>query len=185
MKRIFDLALALFLLVVLAPLLLLLSLAVLIALGRPVFFVQQRPGYQGKPFNLIKFRTMKDSATADGKPRPDAERLTRFGAGLRNLSLDELPELLNIVKGDMSFVGPRPLLMEYLPLYNEEQRRRHEVRPGITGWAQVKYHYGASKNETMEKLQYDLFYIKNMSFLFDLSIIFDTVRVVLSGAGAR
>lgn len=177
-KRVFDFSVALTLLVILAPVLLATALAVLFALGRPILFRQQRPGRGGKPFELLKFRTMKSSTTADGNPLPDEERLTAFGRWLRRTSLDELPELFNVLKGEMSLVGPRPLLMEYLPLYTREQARRHEVRPGITGWAQVN---GRNSLSWEDKFRMDVWYVDHMSFWLDLKILGLTLIRVASG----
>jgi len=141
-----------------------------------MFFIQERPGKDGLPFRLIKFRTMLDAVDRDGQLLPDAKRLTPFGSWLRQTSLDELPELWNVLCGDMSLVGPRPLLMEYLPLYSEFERRRHEVRPGITGWAQVN---GRNSISWAEKFQLDVWYVDNQSLLLDLKILFLTVKKVL------
>ena len=145
-------------------------------LGSPVLFRQTRPGLHGKPFQMIKFRTMRDAVDIRGNPLPDAERMTAFGSYLRASSLDELPELWNVVKGDMSLVGPRPLLMEYLPLYSPEQYRRHELRPGITGWAQVN---GRNALSWEEKFTLDVWYVDNRSLWLDLKILFLTVKKVL------
>lgn len=180
MKRLFDVTVAAVLLVVLAPLLLLLAVLVALLLGRPVFFVQQRPGRHGRPFQLIKFRTMVDARDASGNLLPDAQRLTRFGRWLRATSLDELPELWNVLKGDMSLVGPRPLLIEYLPLYSPVQARRHEVRPGITGWAQVN---GRNDISWEEKFALDVWYVDNQSFLLDLKILLLTMLRVVQRKG--
>jgi len=166
------------------PLLLLLTLALRLAHGAPVFFRQTRPGLGGKPFTIFKFRTMRDAFGPDGRPLPDAERLTRLGRFLRATSLDELPQLWNVVRGDMGFVGPRPLLMEYLPRYTAEQARRHEVRPGITGWAQV---HGRNAISWEEKLALDVWYVDNRSLGLDLKILALTVSRVLrrEGVSAR
>jgi lipopolysaccharide/colanic/teichoic acid biosynthesis glycosyltransferase len=144
-------------------------------MGTPVLFRQTRPGLYGKPFEMLKFRTMKDARDIEGKLLPDSERLTDFGRWLRSTSLDELPELLNVLRGDMSLVGPRPLLMEYLPLYSTEQARRHEVRPGITGWAQVN---GRNAISWEEKFALDVWYVDNQSFWLDIKILLLTVRKV-------
>ena len=154
-------------------------------LGSPVFFRQMRPGMHGKPFEMVKFRTMTDERSPDGQLLPDAQRLTPFGRFLRSSSLDELPELWNVLKGDMSLVGPRPLLMEYLPLYSPEQARRHEVRPGVTGWAQVN---GRNAISWEDKFKLDTWYVDNHSFWLDIRILWLTVRKVvvregISGAG--
>lgn len=180
MKRSFDLLVSLSLLVVLAPVILGLALLVAIKLGRPVLFRQQRPGLKARPFELIKFRTMTDARGPDGELLPDAERLTRFGCMLRSSSLDELPGLINVVKGEMSLVGPRPLLMQYLPLYNEFQVRRHEVRPGITGWAQVN---GRNALTWDEKFAHDVWYVDNRSFRLDMKILLLTALKVFRQEG--
>jgi sugar transferase EpsL len=168
LKRGFDFSLALILLIGLSPLLALLALAVRFKLGRPVLFAQTRPGLHGVPFEFYKFRTMTEARDAAGEPLPDASRLTPFGELMRKLSLDELPQLVNVLKGDMSLVGPRPLLMEYLPLYNERQARRHAVRPGITGWAQVN---GRNALDWDNRFELDLWYVEHRSFWLDLRII--------------
>lgn len=176
LKRIFDIVLAIFGLLVLSPVILLLSILVRVKLGRPVFFTQLRPGLNGKPFKMIKFRTMRHGVDKNGKPLPDGERMTEFGRALRSTSLDELPELWNVLKGEMSLVGPRPLLMQYLPLYSIEQSRRHEVRPGVTGWAQVN---GRNLLSWDQKFELDTWYVDNKSFWLDVKIIFLTVKKVL------
>lgn len=180
LKRLFDFAVAATLLLVLWPLLLLLALLIRWKMGPPALFRQQRPGRNGQPFILLKFRTMRDANGPDGQPLPDAERLTPLGEFVRRSSLDELPQLLNVLRGDMSLVGPRPLLMEYLPLYNARQARRHEVRPGITGWAQVN---GRNALGWPEKLEMDAWYVENRSFLLDLRILLLTVKRVLARSG--
>ncbi|MBX3575927.1 MAG: sugar transferase [Rhizobiaceae bacterium] len=180
MKRLFDIAVSAFALLLLAPVLAIVALLVRARLGSPVFFTQQRPGLRGRPFRMIKFRTMRDAVGADGRPLPDSERLTAFGRVLRSLSLDELPELFNVLKGDMSLVGPRPLLMDYLPLYSAEQARRHEVRPGITGWAQVN---GRNAIGWDEKFRLDVWYVDNRSFWLDLKILAMTAAKVLTRSG--
>ena len=179
-KRAFDLVAALVLLALLAPFMLLLALLVRVCLGSPVLFRQQRPGLHTKPFVLRKFRTMTDARGPNGNLLSDAERLTRFGRLLRASSLDELPGLINVVAGDMSLVGPRPLLMQYVPLYDAFQARRHEVRPGITGWAQVNGRNGLSWNE---KFALDVWYVDNRSFLLDLKILLLTLSKVLRREG--
>lgn len=176
MKRLFDAALSAGSLILLSPVLLTTSYLVKKKLGSPVFFTQTRPGKDGKPFNMIKFRTMRDANDAEGNPLPDSERLTPFGQLLRSTSIDELPELWNVLKGDMSLVGPRPLLMEYLPLYNAEQAQRNLVRPGITGWAQIN---GRNAISWDEKFKLDTWYVNNQSFLLDLKILALTVKKVL------
>ncbi len=170
-KRLFDLVLTGLLLVLLSPILVGLAIAVRRRLGSPVLFRQQRPGLRGQPFMLRKFRTMTDARDAQGQLLPDAERLTPFGAFLRSTSLDELPELLNVLAGDMSLVGPRPLLMRYLQRYSPEQSRRHEVRPGVTGWAQVN---GRNALSWEEKFDLDVWYVDHLSLLLDLRILFAT-----------
>jgi sugar transferase EpsL len=180
LKRGFDLSLALILLILLSPLLALLALAVRWKLGRPVLFSQTRPGRHGTPFAFYKFRTMTDLRDASGEPLPDAARLTPLGELMRKSSLDELPQLLNVLKGDMSLVGPRPLLMEYLPLYSARQARRHEVRPGITGWAQVN---GRNALAWEDRFELDLWYVEHRSFWLDLRIIAITAWRVLRPQG--
>lgn len=175
-KRIFDIAASACALIVLSPVLLLVMLLVRTKLGSPIFFTQVRPGLHGKPFNMVKFRTMTDERDEKGELLPDAVRLTKFGQFLRSTSLDELPELWNVLKGDMSLVGPRPLLMEYLSLYNAEQKRRHEVRPGITGWAQVN---GRNTVDWPERFQMDVWYVDNRSLWLDIKVLFATVKKVL------
>lgn len=179
-KRVFDIAIGIVLLAVLAPLFAVLAIAVAWNMGRPVLFRQLRPGLHGRPFEMIKFRTMRDAVDGDGRPLPDAERLTALGRFLRAASLDELPELWNVLKGDMSLVGPRPLLMEYMELYSPEQARRHEVKPGITGWAQVN---GRNAISWEEKFRHDVWYVDNRSFLLDLKILLLSVVKVLSRQG--
>jgi len=184
LKRAFDLAVALLAMTLFFPLFLMVSLFVLVRLGQPVFFSQVRPGQNTKPFEMVKFRTMLDARNSSGALLSDSERLTKFGHFLRSTSLDELPELWNVLKGDMSLVGPRPLLMEYLPLYSHEQARRHEVRPGITGWAQVN---GRNALSWEEKFKLDVWYVDNQSFWLDLKILFMTVKkvVVREGISAK
>lgn len=179
-KRAFDILVSGILLVVLSPIMAIIAFLVRRKLGSPVFFRQMRPGKDAKPFEMLKFRTMTDARAPDGTLLPDAERLTSFGRFLRSTSLDELPELWNVLKGDMSLVGPRPLLMEYLPLYSLEQARRHEVRPGITGWAQVN---GRNALSWEEKFALDIWYVDNRSFRLDLKILALTVLRVLFRSG--
>lgn len=179
-KRFFDVVAAVCGLVVLGPLLLIVAIGVLLLLGTPIIFSQIRPGHKEAPFTLYKFRSMRDVKDEQGKLLPDAKRLTRFGKLLRATSLDELPALWNVVRGDMSLVGPRPLLMEYLPLYTPEQARRHDVRPGITGWAQVN---GRNVISWEEKFNLDVWYVDNQSFWLDLKILFMTVKKVLIREG--
>lgn len=180
MKRFIDFFSSAFALFIFSPLLLGLILLIRWRLGAPVFFTQVRPGLGGLPFKMIKFRTMTDARDSNGNLLPDAERLTNFGRFLRSSSLDELPELLNILKGEMSVVGPRPLLMEYLPLYDVRQARRHEVRPGLTGWAQIN---GRNALSWEEKFELDVWYVENRSFWLDLKIIFLTIKKVLVREG--
>jgi lipopolysaccharide/colanic/teichoic acid biosynthesis glycosyltransferase len=180
MKRTTDTVFSFFALILLCPLLLLLATLVLIKLGSPVFFRQQRPGLHGKPFHLIKFRTMADIRDPAGELCPDSLRLPPFGRFLRSTSLDELPELWNVLKGEMSLVGPRPLLMEYLPLYSPEQARRHEVRPGVTGWAQVN---GRNAISWESKFKLDVWYVDNRSLWLDVKILWLTLRKVLARDG--
>lgn len=172
-KRILDLILSLMALIVLMPLMIIIGILVRINLGSPIIFKQKRPGKKKKIFTLYKFRTMTDKRDIDGNLLPDEYRLTKFGKFLRSTSLDELPELINIIKGDMAIVGPRPLLVEYLPYYTEEEKHRHDVRPGLTGLAQVN---GRNAISWEEKLKYDTEYIKKISFYSDLKIIFKTIK---------
>lgn len=179
-KRLLDLLAAAVGLILLAPVIVAAALVVRFSLGSPVFFRQMRPGFQGKPFEMLKFRTMIDSRNASGEQLPDAERLGRVGRLLRASSLDELPELINVLRGEMSLVGPRPLLMEYVGKYSPEQARRHDVRPGITGWAQIN---GRNDLDWQDRLRLDVWYVDNRSFLLDLRIIMLTLRTVLSTKG--
>lgn len=180
MKRLLDIVLASFGLILFAPIIFVVAVCLRCKLGSPVIFSQVRPGKHGKPFKMVKFRTMLDAFDVNGDPLPDSQRMTRFGSFLRSSSLDELPELWNVLKGDMSLVGPRPLLMEYLPLYNPEQYRRHEVRPGVTGWAQIN---GRNALSWEEKFELDVWYVDNRSFWLDLKIIFLTVKKVFIREG--
>lgn len=179
-KRVFDILCSALALLLLWPVLLILYVLVRVKLGSPALFRQERPGLHGRPFMMVKFRTMLDAADALGNPLPDDVRLTRFGRLLRATSLDELPELWNVLKGDMSLVGPRPLLMEYLPLYSAEQARRHEVRPGVTGWAQIN---GRNALGWKEKFELDIWYVNNRSFWLDIRILLLTVRKVFVREG--
>lgn len=179
-KRPLDFILALIAFIVLLPLLIVLTILGAIMMSGNPFFVQPRPGKNERIFKLIKFRTMTNKKDKSGNLLPDEERLTRYGKFLRSTSLDELPELINIIKGDMSIVGPRPLLVEYLPLYNEHQCHRHDVRPGLTGWAQIN---GRNAIDWEERLCYDLIYVRNITFIFDIKIVLITIRKVLSREG--
>jgi sugar transferase EpsL len=179
-KRGMDLVAAAAGLLALAPLLAVTALAVRVTLGRPVLFRQRRPGWRARPFTLYKFRTMREATSPDGEPLPDEARLTRLGRFFRSTSLDELPTLWNVLKGDMSLVGPRPLLMEYLPLYSPRQMRRHEVRPGITGWAQVS---GRNAVTWERKFELDVWYVDNRSLRLDLLILARTLAGVLRRQG--
>lgn len=176
LKRVIDFIVSLAFLVLAAPLFLFLIVLIRLRLGSPIFFRQQRPGLNGKIFTLIKFRTMRDAYDAAGNPTPDEQRVSGFGNLLRKTSLDELPELINILAGDMSFVGPRPLLVEYLPLYNEHQARRHKVRPGLTGWAVVN---GRNQLSWEEKFDLDVWYVDNRSLWLDLKILLMTAKTLL------
>ncbi|EHH1030931.1 sugar transferase [Vibrio parahaemolyticus] len=180
MKRLFDFCASLFGLVLLSPIIALVAWKIRKNLGSPVLFRQTRPGLHGKPFEMVKFRTMKDAVDAQGNPLPDSERMTPFGDKLRNSSLDELPELWNVLKGEMSLVGPRPLLMQYLPLYSKEQARRHEVRPGVTGWAQIN---GRNAISWEDKFKLDVWYVDNHNLLLDIKILFLTVKKVFVKEG--
>ncbi|WP_348655561.1 sugar transferase [uncultured Sulfitobacter sp.] len=180
MKRLLDILGAGLGLVLLTPALIVVAILIRWQMGAPVLFRQNRPGLQGKPFQMIKFRTMRGSVDEQGNDLPDAKRLTRLGRFLRSSSLDELPELFNVLKGEMSLVGPRPLLMEYLPLYSPEQARRHEVRPGVTGWAQVN---GRNAISWDEKFELDVWYVDNRNLWLDLKIIWLTIRKVLKRDG--
>ncbi|WP_279145582.1 sugar transferase [Photobacterium carnosum] len=180
MKRLFDIFASIFALILLSPVIAITAYFIHKKLGSPVLFRQVRPGLNGKPFEMIKFRSMKDAVDKNGQSLPDSERLTPFGIKLRSTSLDELPELWNVLKGDMSLVGPRPLLMEYLPLYNQEQNRRHDVRPGVTGWAQIN---GRNAISWENKFRLDLYYINNQSFLLDIKIILITIKKVFIKEG--
>jgi lipopolysaccharide/colanic/teichoic acid biosynthesis glycosyltransferase len=175
-KRLFDIVASIIGFLALFPVAGLVAWQVHTKLGSPVLFRQTRPGENGKPFQMIKFRTMRDAVDASGNPLPDVERMTPLGNFMRSTSLDELPEFWNVLKGDMSLVGPRPLLMEYLPLYSKEQYRRHEVRPGVTGWAQVN---GRNAISWKEKFKLDVWYVDNQSLWLDLKILFLTVKKVL------
>ena len=172
LKRILDIALTLIALIILSPVLLILAILIRLKLGSPVIFTQQRAGKEGKPFTIYKFRTMTNARDAKGRLLPNAQRKTKFGNILRSTSLDELPELWNVLRGNMSLVGPRPLLLEYLPYYNPEQNKRHDVLPGITGWAQIN---GRNSLNWDEKFALDVWYVKHQSLLLDIKILFKTV----------
>jgi len=179
-KRIFDIFASLTGLILLSPAMLVLCFLIAVKLGRPVFFTQIRPGKDGKPFTMVKFRSMTNETDEHGKLLPNEDRITRLGSILRSFSLDELPELVNILNGDMSLVGPRPLLMEYMPYFSKEQKRRHRVRPGITGWAQVN---GRNSISWEQKLELDIWYVDNRSFWLDLKILFLTFLKVFKREG--
>lgn len=179
-KRLFDVSVALALLVVLSPLLTIVALSIAFRLGRPVLFRQHRPGLHGQPYEIVKFRTMRDAVDSQGRPLPDEARMTRLGTWLRATSIDELPELWNVVKGEMSLVGPRPLMMEYLPRYSAEQQRRHDVLPGITGWAQVN---GRNSLSWQEKFELDVWYVDHRTAWLDLRILMLTVKKVFCRDG--
>ena len=176
LKRIFDVIASFCGLIFLGPIILIVSWKISRKLGSPVLFRQVRPGKGGKPFEMVKFRTMLDAVDSQGIPLPDEQRITPFGSFLRSSSLDELPELWNVLKGDMSLVGPRPLLMEYLPLYSEEQYRRHEARPGVTGWAQIN---GRNAISWEDKFKLDVWYVDNRSLWLDIKIVFLTIKKVV------
>ena len=180
MKRLLDIIISLSALILLAPLYAAISYKVKKNLGSPIFFKQIRPGLHTQPFEMVKFRTMKDATDSSGNLLPDSMRMTAFGKMLRSSSLDELPELWNVLKGDMSLVGPRPLLMEYVPLYNKEQTRRHEMRPGITGWAQIN---GRNAISWEEKFQLDVWYVDHQSLKLDLKILLLTIKKVFIKEG--
>ena len=180
MKRLFDFLVALFALLILLPVIIVVALLIRHKLGSPILFTQDRPGLNGDVFKMMKFRTMLDGKDKQGNLLPDSERMTKSGAFLRSTSLDELPGLFNVLKGDMSLVGPRPLLVQYLPLYSNEQARRHNVRPGITGWAQVN---GRNAISWDEKFKLDVWYVDNQSFLLDLKILLLTVKKVFVREG--
>lgn len=180
MKRLFDISVSSVMLVLLSPVIGITALLIKNKIGSPILFKQQRPGKDGKIFKVYKFRTMTDERDKNGALLPDDVRLTSFGKLVRKLSLDELPQLVNVLKGEMSFVGPRPLLVEYLPLYNERQTRRHKVRPGITGWAQVN---GRNAISWEERFELDVWYVENQSFILDMKILFMTVLKVFKSEG--
>lgn len=181
-KRLFDILISVFLLIVLCPIMIVIAILVILNLGLPILFKQVRPGYLGKPFSIFKFRTMSNLSSANGNLLSDDKRLTKLGRILRATSLDELPALINVLMGDMSLVGPRPLLIEYLPLYDKNQARRHEVKPGITGWAQVN---GRNSISWEAKFELDIWYVDNRSFMLDIKILFLTIKAVLSSKGVN
>jgi len=180
LKRVIDILFSLIAIIILLPFMIIISVLVYFKLGSPIFFTQERPGLNGKVFKMIKFRSMLNSTDKNGELLSDEERLTNFGKALRSTSLDELPELINVLKGDMSIVGPRPLLVEYLPLYNQRQSKRHDVRPGITGWAQIN---GRNAISWQRKFELDVWYIEHQSLLLDFKIILMTVGKVFKRAG--
>ena len=179
-KPLLDKILALILIIVFSPVMLITAILIYLKMGRPIIFTQERPGYKGKIFKIYKFRTMTNEKDKNGNLLPDEKRLKGTGKVIRSLSLDELPQLFNVLKGDMSFIGPRPLLVEYLPLYNEEQKKRHDVLPGITGLAQVN---GRNAISWKKKFEYDVEYVNNLSFLMDMKIIFLTIQKVIKRDG--
>lgn len=181
-KRFADFSISIIGLTLGSPILLTAAILLYINNQGKIFFIQQRPGLKGKPFNIIKFKTMNDRTDSHGELLPDHIRLTKLGGFVRKTSIDELPQLINVLKGDISLIGPRPLLMEYLPLYSQEQSRRHDVRPGITGWAQVN---GRNALTWEKKFEYDLYYVKNISFLLDLKIFFMTIFKILKTEGVN
>lgn len=180
LKRVFDFIIVLCVLLVIWPFLLIVTILLLIFNeGAGAFFLQERPGYKGKPFKIIKFKTMNEKKGPDGKLLPDVQRITKFGSFVRKMSIDELPQLINVLKGDMAIIGPRPLLMQYLPLYSKEQARRHDVRPGITGWAQC---HGRNNLSWTKKFELDVWYVDHVSFKTDVEIIWTTAMKVLKRA---
>ena len=180
LKRVFDFIIVLCVLLVIWPFLLIVTILLLIFNeGAGAFFSQERPGYKGKPFKIIKFKTMNEKKGPDGKLLPDVQRITKFGSFVRNMSIDELPQLINVLKGDMAIIGPRPLLMQYLPLYSKEQARRHDVRPGITGWAQC---HGRNNLSWTKKFELDVWYVDHVSFKTDVEIVWTTAMKVLKRA---
>ena len=180
LKRVFDFIIVLCVLLVIWPFLLIVTILLLIFNeGAGAFFLQERPGYKGKPFKIIKFKTMNAKKGPDGKLLPDVQRITKFGSFVRNMSIDELPQLINVLKGDMAIIGPRPLLMQYLPLYSKEQARRHDVRPGITGWAQC---HGRNNLSWTKKFELDVWYVDHVSFKTDVEIVWTTAMKVLKRA---
>lgn len=181
-KPLFDRLAAAVLLILTGPIILLVAGLMLLTNERKIWFIQLRPGFRGKPFKMIKFRTMTEALDPSGAPLPDHSRLTAIGKTIRKLSIDELPQLINVIKGEMSIIGPRPLLMEYMPLYNEQQNKRHLVRPGITGWAQIN---GRNTLTWSQKFSYDSWYVENLSFWLDIKILFLTVGKVFKAEGVN
>lgn len=179
-KRILDIILSLLAIIILSPLLIIISILVLIFMGRPILFKQARPGYKNEIFNMIKFRTMTNKKDKNGNLLPDEQRLPKFGKFLRSTSLDELPELFNILFGKMSFIGPRPLLVKYLPYYTEEEHHRHDVRPGLTGWAQVN---GRNNLNWDDRFKLDVEYVNNLTFMMDVKVIMKTINIVFKREG--
>ena len=180
LKRVFDFIIVLCVLLIIWPFLLIVTILLLIFNeGAGAFFLQERPGYKGKPFKIIKFKTMNEKKGPDGKLLPDVQRITKFGNFVRKMSIDELPQLINVLKGDMAIIGPRPLLMQYLPLYSKEQARRHDVRPGITGWAQC---HGRNNLSWTKKFELDVWYVDHVSFKTDVEIVWTTAMKVLKRA---
>lgn len=179
-KRLLDIIISLVALIILSPVFLIVAILVRSKLGSPIIFHQQRPGYHEKVFGLCKFRTMTDERDENGELLPDEQRLTKFGKMLRSTSLDELPELWNILKGDMSLIGPRPLLVKYLPLYNDFQKQRHNVKPGLTGWAQVN---GRNAISWEQRFEYDVYYVQHISFAMDVKVFLQTIKVVFKRDG--
>ena len=180
LKRVLDFIIVLCVLLVIWPFLLIVTILLLIFNeGAGAFFLQERPGYKGKPFKIIKFKTMNEKKGPDGKLLPDVQRITKFGSFVRKMSIDELPQLINVLKGDMAIIGPRPLLMQYLPLYSKEQARRHDVRPGITGWAQC---HGRNNLSWTKKFELDVWYVDHVSFKTDVEIVWTTAMKVLKRA---
>ena len=180
LKRIFDIVFSIVLIILFAPVLVIVSLLILVAMGRPILFAQSRPGYKEEIFGIYKFRTMTNETDKNGELLPDEKRLHGLGKFIRSTSLDELPQLLNVLKGEMSFVGPRPLLAEYLPLYNERQKKRHDAKPGITGWAQVN---GRNAISWEQKFEHDIWYVEHQSFLLDMKILWMTMIKLFKRSG--
>jgi undecaprenyl phosphate N,N'-diacetylbacillosamine 1-phosphate transferase len=182
MKRFFDFTVSMLLLIVTLPVTAVVAALLAVQNGGSIFFYQRRPGYKEKPFHIVKFKTMTDEIDEEGNLLPDKERITLFGSWVRKLSLDELPQLINVLKGDMSLIGPRPLLFKYIPLYSEDQKRRHDVKPGITGWAQVN---GRNSISWAKKFELDLYYVENVSFILDYRIFWLTILKILKRDGVN